>query len=136
MTVVCTGNVARSPALARVLMEMCPQHTFRSAAVGMRALPGRIMALPMREIMIEHGFGEFAKAHRAKLFTERAADPDLVIACATVHMKRLALIAPDVPAMLSRPVIFDPAWRTSEGYKACWDLIIRSADTLAKTVLA
>jgi protein-tyrosine-phosphatase len=135
VTVVCTGNVARSPAMARVLMEMCPQHTFYSAAVGARALPGRVMACPMREILVQHGFGEYAKAHRSKLFADRTEDPDLVIACAPVHMKHLERIAPDVKRLLSNPIIFDPAFRSNE-YKACWDLIIRAANVLASTVLA
>lgn len=126
IAVVCTGNVARSPALARVLQEMYPHHTFSSAAVGLKATRGRKMAKPMREILTQCGWGDYAETHRSKLFMD-LDEPHIAIAAAPVHMKYLAAIAPDIPHMLSDPVIFDPAFGTREGYERCWDLIQESA---------
>lgn len=127
--VVCTGNVARSPALAKLLQEKYPQHTFVSAAVGLKATSGRRMARNMRLIMEKCGWADYAEEHRSQLYGETIEDgnPDVVIACARVHMKYLAAIAPDVPHVLAYPEIFDPAFRGPEGYDKCWDLIEAAA---------
>lgn len=127
--VVCTGNVARSPALAHILQEKYPRHTFDSAAVGVRALPGRVMARPMRQILTEEGFGDYAEAHRSQLLADvMDRNYELAVACTPIHVKHLHRIAPDLTSVLCQPVIHDPAFHGEERYRACWELILQAAE--------
>lgn len=132
VTVVCTGNVARSPALAWLLAEKRMDLHVQSAAVGRHAKPGLRMRKHMRELMDEHGMGAslHADQHRSRLFTDMPA-ADLIIACAPVHMARLQELAPDVPRHMCLPVISDPAYAGADGYKKAWDQIKEAAVYLA-----
>lgn len=86
VTVVCTGNVARSPVLAGLLGKLRPDLEVTSAAVGKKAVAGRRMTLKMREL-VESELPELAIQHRSRVFVP--GDEDLVVACAPVHVRRL-----------------------------------------------
>lgn len=128
IVVVCTGNIARSPALAAVLGKRCDDLDVSSAAVGRKAVAGLPMKRRMREILAREGLGVEAEGHRSKLLTELEWTPDLLIAVAPVHMSRLAEILPDVPRILCEPPIPDPAFGGPEAYEIAWHLIQQAAD--------
>jgi protein-tyrosine-phosphatase len=134
VTVVCTGNVARSPALAAVLQRRFPRSEITSAAVGRKAVAGAVMKRPMREILEREGLGWHAEHHRSRLLGELEWDPDLVICCAPVHMQRAAEILPGVPRMLCEPVIPDPAFGGAEAYERAWELIKAAAGDILGAV--
>lgn len=118
--VVCTGNVARSPALAEFLRFMRPDLSVESAGVGVKTRSGLRMKKPMRELLwSEEWCSQLAiQDHRSRRWDE-LEDPeriDLAVAVAPGHMKRLAILAPDVPRMITVPAIKDPAYGPAEGY--------------------
>lgn len=127
--VVCTGNVARSPALATLLAYARPDLTVTSAAVGARAQPGRRMARPMRELLTDHGHGYAAAQHRSHLF-DPADPPDIAIAVAPVHVRRLHKLAPDVPVIRTTHIP-DPAFGGPPAYHRVWPLLVAAAAELA-----
>lgn len=113
ITVVCTGNVNRSPALAIMLARQRPDFKIDSAAVGTKAKPGRPMARPMRELMAGIGFAVQAEKHRSKLLID-CEKPDLIIATAGVHVKRLIDMAYPVDVLALTPPLPDPAFGTHD----------------------
>jgi protein-tyrosine-phosphatase len=127
--VVCTGNVARSPALACLLQAGRQDMEVGSAAVGHRAVSGLRMRKPMRDIMAWYGYATYADLHRSRLLAD-CDRPDLIIAVAPVHMKRLEEIAPGIPRLLCDPVIPDPAFGNRTAYEHAWDCIVDAAGTL------
>lgn len=135
MVVVCTGNVARSPALAAVLQKRFPRDQISSAAVGRKAVAGLPVKRPMREIMQREGLGWYAERHRSTLLAELEWEPDLIVCCAAVHMTRVKEICPGVPRTLCDPVIPDPAFGGVEGYERAWELIQAAADDILSGVL-
>jgi protein-tyrosine-phosphatase len=86
----------------------------------------------MRELlyMFSEDAGFYAKVHRSKLLAD-AESPDLIIATAPVHMRRLEVLAPDVPRMLCSPVIADPAFGGEEAYGKAWSQICENAEKMA-----
>lgn len=129
VTVVCTGNVARSPALAAVLAGLLPDVAITSAAVGRRAVAGAPVKRAMRAIMEREGYGGRA-GHRAILLAEIEWTPDLIVCCAPVHMDRAREILPGVPRTLCDPVIPDPAFGDAGSYERAWELIKAAADDI------
>ena len=134
VVVVCTGNVARSPALAAVLAKLRPDVGFSSAAVGRKAVAGAPVKASMRRIMEREGYGQWAR-HRSILLAEMEWEPDLIICCAPVHMERAREICPGVPRTLCSPVIPDPAFGQAGAYEAAWKLILAAADDILSGVL-
>jgi protein-tyrosine phosphatase len=129
IVVVCTGNVARSPALAAVLQMRRADLDVSSAAVGRKAVAGLPMKRPMREILEREGYGD-ASPHRSRLLAELEWEPDLVVCCAPVHMGRVKEILPGVPSTLCSPVVPDPAFGGIEAYERSWGLIQAAADDI------
>lgn len=127
ITVVCTGNVARSPALAAVLQLAHPEIDVNSAAVGRKAAAGLPMKRPMREILEREGYGD-ASGHRSRLLGELEFTPDLVVCVAPVHVERVREILRGVPTLLCNPVIPDPAFGGPEAYERAWALINTAVD--------
>lgn len=134
VTVVCTGNVARSPALAAVLHKLLPDIVVTSAAVGRRAVAGAPVKRAMRQIMEREGYGDWA-GHRSILLAEMEWEPDLLICVAPVHMQRVKEIMPGVSSTLCNPVIPDPAFGEAGAYERAWELILRAADDILGGVL-
>jgi protein-tyrosine-phosphatase len=134
VVVVCTGNVARSPALAAVLQARRPDLDVSSAAVGRRAVVGAPVKRAMRDILIREGFTEAAEG-RSRLLAELEWEPDLIVCCAAVHMERAKEILYGVPRTLCDPVIPDPAFGGTEAYEAAWGLIQAAADDILDGVL-
>jgi protein-tyrosine phosphatase len=134
VTVVCTGNVARSPALAAVLQKRFPRTEVTSAAVGRKAVAGSVVKRQMREILEREGFSE-AAGGRSRLLAEMEWEPDLVVCCAPVHMERTREILPGVARMLCSPVIPDPAFGGAAMYERAWELIQAAADDILREVL-
>lgn len=132
IVVVCTGNVARSPALAWMLHLRRPDLQVDSAAVGERAVAGRPMAKRMRDLLYMTGeeAGMYAMGHRSKLLAD-AGKPDLIIATAPVHMRRLEILAPATARLLCSPVIADPAFGGEAAYGKAWSQLTENADKLA-----
>lgn len=128
--VVCTGNVARSPALHCLLATQRPDLQVTSAGVGSRARAGRRMARPMRDILTRLGFGEFATAHRSTPIWE-AEPADLIVTVAPVHARRLDALGIRTPHLAVGPIA-DPAFGGVEAYREVWPEIIRAADWLAR----
>jgi protein-tyrosine-phosphatase len=125
--IVCTGNVARSPAIEILLRGLRPDLTVISAAVGLKAKAGRVMAKPMRELLTGAGYGEQALAHRSQLITD--VPPGAVFyAVAPVHMRRLT--ARGVRGWYIGPIP-DPAFGGREAYGEVWPLIVAAAERLA-----
>lgn len=135
VVVVCTGNVARSPALAAVLQLARPGMEVSSAAVGRKAAAGAPMKRRMRDIMLREGLEAVAVLHRSRLLGELEFTPDLVVCCAPVHMERVREILPGVPRTLCSPVIPDPAFGGPEAYEAAWSLIQAAAADILGGVL-
>lgn len=133
VTVVCTGNVARSPALATLLAALRPDLYVGSAAVGAHARPGRRMARPMRQLLTEHGHPQAATTHRARLLTA-LADPGLVICCAPVHTTRLAALGICAPHHQLDPPVPDPAFGGGPAYLRAYALIREHAHNLATQI--
>lgn len=129
VVVVCTGNVARSPALGTLLAEERPDLRVTSAAVGAKAAAGRRMARPMRELMTGAGYGAVAQAHRSRLLADvlAAEHVDLVVCCAEVHVKRLALIPGAPPFVPVKPPLPDPAFGGQAAYERVFPMIRRAA---------
>lgn len=134
VTVVCTGNVARSPALAMLLQKLRPDLHVTSAAVGRKAVDGRCCAKPMRQLLAEHaGLNDAASAHRSRRY-DPADRPDLVICCAKVHAERLRDIDTTVPFLMCYPLIPDPAFGGPAAYIAAFPKILSNAERLAYTL--
>lgn len=131
--VVCTGNVARSPALAAILQLRNFSTDFSSAAVGRKALAGLPVKQQMRKILEREGYGD-ASPHRSRLLTELEWTPDVVVCCAPVHLKRTREILPDVPQLLCQPVIPDPAFGGPEAYEVAWQLMLRASDDIISRI--
>jgi protein-tyrosine phosphatase len=131
VVVVCTGNVARSPALAAILQMRCFGTDVSSAAVGRKAVAGAPVKRAMREILEREGYGD-ASTYRSRLLAELEWTPDLVVCCAPVHMERVREILPGVPRTLCDPVIPDPAFGGAEAYELAWGLIQAAADDILR----
>lgn len=130
--VVCTGNVARSPTLAYMLQHLRPDLEVVSAAVGERAVAGRPMARPLRELLTNYGLGEAAEQHRSQLFVHLERRPDVIIAFQRSHLKRLAELGCGVEPLFYH--IKDPAFGGLDGYVEAWNLIAQLASYLARTL--
>lgn len=133
VTVVCTGNVARSVALAALLGTYRPDLHLNSAAVGEKAQPGRRAARHMRDLLTQAGHPHLAQTHRSRLWVDLPR-PDVTVACAPVHLKHLARLDPAAPTLLTRPTIPDPAFGGAEAYARAWPLLIQAARHLAATL--
>lgn len=133
ITIVCTGNVARSVALAALLSDYRPDLTVDSAAVGRKASPGRRAARPMRALLDQAGHGDLAEDHRSRLWADLPR-PDLTVACAPVHLQHLSRLDPAAPTLLADPTIPDPAFGGLEAYERAWPLLLQAARNLACTL--
>lgn len=136
VVIVCTGNVARSPALACLLQLRRPDLTVESAAVGVNARSGMRMKRHMRELLSDDDPGSFrslaAEQHRSVRWDELTGDIDCAVGVAPVHIERLEILAPDVPRLLTVPRIKDPAYGGIEGYLLAWEQIKLAAEMLAE----
>lgn len=128
--IVCTGNVARSPAIEILLRGLRPDLTVISAAVGLKAQAGRVMAKPMRQLLTSAGHVVAADAHRSRLITDVPVGA-VCYAVAPVHMKRLA--ARGIAGHYIGPIP-DPAFGGREAYERVWPLIVAAANELARTL--
>ena len=129
VTIVCTGNVARSPALAALLAARRPDLDVTSAAVGLRAKPGRRMARPMRDRLTAAGHADAAEQHRSALL---APDPaDVVVAVAPIHSRRLADSGYPGAVLALDPAIPDPAFGGEAAYETVWPMLVGAADYLS-----
>lgn len=133
ITVVCTGNVARSAAMGILLQDARPDLQVYSAAVGAKAKRGRRMAKPMRELMAQAGFGEDAEAHRSRLL-EDVPSSDLVICTAPVHLRRLQEMEDQSPHMLLDPALPDPAFGGRPAYARVWPMILDAVQNLGEVL--
>lgn len=131
---VCTGNVARSVALGLLLGDLRPDLDITSAAVGAKAQPGRRCARPMRRLLAEAGHATAAEEHRSTLYMELGERPDLVIACAPVHVRRLESLDPGATVELCAPPIPDPAFGGEEAYLKAWPLLVGAARHFATNI--
>lgn len=106
--------------------------TVDSAAVGERAVAGRRMARPMRELMQTLGpeAEAYAEAHRSKLLAD-VEKPDLIVAVSHIHERRLEILAPGAARVLCSPVIPDPAFGGTEAYAIAWADIRENAEKFA-----
>lgn len=131
---VCTGNVARSPALALLLADARPDWEVRSAAAGAKARPGRRMARPMRALLAQAGLGDAADAHRSQLVAEALEGwtPDVVVTAAAVHTRRMAALAPHLPVHACSPPLKDPAFGGEPAYAELWPKLLLTVDALAR----
>jgi protein-tyrosine phosphatase len=131
VAVVCTGNVARSPALAAILQRKYAGDgiLIESAAVGRKAVTGQPVKRAMRQILLREGYAEAAE-HRSVLLGELSWTPDIVVGVARVHAERIAEIMPDVRSLLCDPLIPDPAFGGNEGYEQTWQLLQQAAQNL------
>lgn len=134
VVVVCTGNVARSPALKILLAANRPDLQVESAGMGHGAVNGLLMRKHMREILAEAGYGPEAAAHRSRRWDAVDGVPDLAVGVAPVHMQRLAEAAPDVPRLLTRPAVKDPAYGDRGTYLVAWEQIMDAARWLAEVI--
>lgn len=133
VTIICTGNVARSPALAVLLAEARPDLTVTSAAVGAKATAGRRMARPMRELLTAYGRPDAAEAHRSQLLADFPTLPDVAVATAPVHARRLAALAPELAVVRINPIP-DPAFGGAAAYARVWPLLVEAAEHLARAL--
>lgn len=113
-------------------MTKCPDIEFESAAIGKRTTGGERMRPHMRRLMTEAGWGAYAEAHRSRRFADLVLRPDLVVGCTPTHIWKLQEAAPDVPALLTVPVISDPVFGGSEAYARTWEELLQAADWLAR----
>lgn len=132
VVVVCTGNVVRSPALAQLMRMRLPDIEFDSAAVGKNAREGERMRPRMRKLLTDAGYGTYAELHRSRRLQDLAVRPDLLVACAPVHVQRITEIDYDAHVWLADPVISDPVYGGEEAYLRTWSEIRRAADWLAR----
>lgn len=130
VTVVCTGNVARSAALGILLAAARPDLHVTSAAVGRKAAAGRRCARPMRDLLTAAGYGPEAEAHRSRLL-DLTDPPDLIVATAHVHQRRLAELGSDLPVVPVEPPLPDPAFGGAAAYAEVWPRIVAAAQWLA-----
>jgi len=132
--VVCTGNVARSPAMEILLRHYRPDLRVTSAAVGERARDGRPMARPMRTRMAQLGLATAAARHRSRTFATalRSGDnPQLVLAMASNHVARLeALQFDDAPVRMIGPIA-DPAFGGEPAYDRALQQLLVAVSELA-----
>jgi protein-tyrosine-phosphatase len=129
--VVCAGNVARSPALACLLQASRADLRVESAGVGRKAVAGLRMKKPMRGLLAQAGYAEFAQAHRSRLIADLTECPDLCIAVGVSQMRRLEELLPDVPRQACDPLIPDPAYGDQVSYDRAWTQILENAARLA-----
>lgn len=133
VTVVCTGNVARSVALAALLGPLRPDLDVDSAAVGTKAKNGRRAARQMRLLLTYAGHGQLAEDHRSRVWADLPR-PDLTVACAPVHLTHLHRLDPAAPTVLANPTIPDPAFGGAAAYDRAWPLLVQAARHLATTL--
>lgn len=132
---VCTGNVARSPALECLLQEGLAGVEVRSAGVGDKAVAGLRMKPYMRMILGREGFGDFAESHRSFVLRgEEAIAPDLFVAVSRVHVRKLGGMFPEVPVLLCDPIIPDPAFGGLDAYEEAWNLIQTASDDMIRRI--
>ena len=134
VVIVCTGNVARSPALALLLSDLRPDLDVSSAAVGLKAKQGRRCARNMRLLLAEAGHVEAAENHRSRLYIDLPERPDVVVACAPIHVKRLAAVDPEANVMECSPPIPDPAFGGMDSYLSAWPLLVKAAHHFAHII--
>jgi protein-tyrosine-phosphatase len=134
VVVLCTGNVARSPALAALLHRSRPDLKVLSAAIGVNAKNGRLVARPMRNLLTRHGLGDAAQ-HRSQRWDDllRVVKPNYVVAVAQVHLHRLSAEWRE-RALYVGPIP-DPAFGGEEAYERVWPMLEEAADRLATTLI-
>lgn len=133
INIVCTGNVARSPALEILLQAARPDLTVESSAVGTNAKPGRRCALPMRELLAtrSNAAGILAEAHRSRLLSD-CEEPDLIVCTARIHEQRLAEQGNTVPYLVLDPPLPDPAFGGRPAYLKVWPMLLDATKVLAE----
>lgn len=135
VVIVCTGNVARSPALACLLRLHRPDLTVDSAGVGVNAKAGLRMKRHMRELLSDNVEGsprwDAAESHRSVRWDMLEGDVDIAVGVVPVHIERLKILAPNVKRVLTIPRIKDPAYGGLEAYLLAWEQIKLAAEMLA-----
>lgn len=127
-TVIDTGNVSVSAALAIMLAARRPDLTVHSAAVGRRATPGRYMSLPMLHLMRSHA--DAAADHRSQRL-EAIPNPGLIVCT----IPQLARFVPDGwPRILLDPPIPGPAFGGPAAYRQAHTLATVHAVALAAQI--
>jgi protein-tyrosine-phosphatase len=135
VVVVCTGNIARGPALAMLLQGLRPDLQVYSAAVGLKAKRGLRIPSPMRAKLAAAGFGDAAEAHRSKLLEDVPTSANTVfVATAPIHVKRLAALGLNGETKVYTLKIADPVWEGKDGYDKVYPVIEQEAVNLASTL--
>lgn len=128
VTVIDSGNVSVSAALAIMLAARRPDLHVYSAAVGRRARPGRPMAVPMVHLMRAHQAA--ALAHRSRKL-DSIANPGLIV-CPTALLARHV---PDGwPCIILDPPIPGPAFSGPAAYRRAHTLASVHAAALAAQI--
>lgn len=132
--VVCTGNVARSPAIAILLQRARPDLHVISAALGSKATAGRRMARPMRLLLTLAGLGAEAEAHRSQLVTDEMMEQYFcAIAPTRTHVVRLRQRG-FAGVIWEFERVPDPAFGGVPAYDEVWPIINRVAANAARVI--
>lgn len=143
ITVVCVGNICRSPFGEAVLKDILPKKTILSAGIATNksGLSGKPANPSASSLASDLGFS--LEAHKAQQLTgELCKDSDLILVMEKGHARVVSEISPESTGktMLfshwyNKEDIPDPYQKSEEAFKHAFRLILDSAKEWSKKLL-
>ena len=140
ITVVCTGNVCRSPMAERLLQHALkgqpePLDSYKVLSAGVSAFPGdpasRNAIQAMRKVSLDLG------DHRSRPLTSQLLDiSDLILTMTSSHLDIIRMQNPDlqVPAFRFREWISGGSKEVPDPFGGPLDLYLETRDNLAEAI--